>query len=113
MRELNAYEMNSVSGAYGDNMGANLVEGLVCSIGGAVLGAWTLATLGGRGASSADVIGIGGGITALVGMIGGAIVGAVAGAVYGPYVGWDAGLVMAQGLISDLIKGMPGSSTAA
>ncbi|MBE5683329.1 colicin V synthesis protein [Pantoea agglomerans] len=109
MRTLNSNEFNSVSGAYGENLLANVAEGIACSIGGAVLGSWTLAILGGRGASSADVIGIGGGITALVGMIGGAIAGAAAGAVYGPYVGWDAGLVVAQDLIGDLMKGLPGA----
>lgn len=110
MRELNAYEMNAVSGAYGDNMAANLVEGLFCSIGGAVLGAWTLATLGGRGATSADLIGIGGGLTALIGMVGGAFVGAIAGAIYGPYIGWEEGLVRAQEVIGNLMQGMPGAS---
>jgi len=109
MRILVSDELNVVSGAYGDNLLANVAEGVVCSIGGAVIGSWTLAILGGRGASSADIIGIGGGITALVGMIGGAITGAVAGAVYGPYVGWDDGLVMAQDLLGDLMKGLPGA----
>jgi len=109
MRELNAFEVSSVSGAYGDNFLANIAEGAVCAIGGAVIGAWTLAILGGRGASSSDVIGIGGGPTSLVGMIGGAIAGAVAGAVYGTYVGYEAGLVMAQDLLTDIMKGMPGA----
>ena len=113
MRELNNYEMNAVSGAYGNNIAANLIEGMACSVGGAVVGAWTLAILGGRGATSTDIIGIGGGLTALAGMIGGAMAGTVAGAIYGPYVGWNEGLVMAQGLIRDLMKGKPGSSTAA
>lgn len=109
MRELTIFEMNSVSGAYGDNILANIAEGAVCSIGGAVLGAWTFAILGGRGAGSSDVIGIGGGITALVGMIGGTVTGAIAGAIYGPYIGYDNGLVMAQDLLGDLMKGLPGA----
>ncbi|MXP50297.1 hypothetical protein FD733_16050 [Pantoea sp. Eser] len=50
-----------ISGAYGDNFMANIAEGAVCAIGGAVIGAWTLAILGGRGAISSDLIGIGGG----------------------------------------------------
>jgi len=108
MRELNAFEVSSVSGAYGDNFLANIAEGAVCAIGGAVIGAWTLAILGGRGASSSDVIGIGGGLTSLFGMVGGAVAGALAGAVYGPYIGYEAGLVMAQGLLTDLMKGLPG-----
>ncbi|MEZ3501496.1 hypothetical protein [Pantoea sp. KPR_PJ] len=111
MRLLTGAELQSVSGAYSDNLLANVAEGIACSIGGAVIGSWTLATLGGLGANSADVIGIGGGITALIGMIGGAIGGAIAGAIYGPYVGWEEGLVMAQSLLGDLMQGMPGKST--
>ncbi|MEL7698280.1 MULTISPECIES: hypothetical protein [Pantoea] len=108
MRELKAFEVNAVSGAYGDNVLANIAEGAVCAIGGAVVGAWTLAILGGRGANSSDLIGIGGGLTSLVGMIGGAIAGAVAGAVYGPFIGYEEGLVMVKGLLTDLMKGLPG-----
>jgi len=61
MRELKFNEVVNVSGAYSDNNVANVIEGIVCSIGGAVIGSWTLATLGGRGASGGDLIGIGGG----------------------------------------------------
>ncbi|MHA6313125.1 MULTISPECIES: hypothetical protein [Pantoea] len=109
MRQLKDSELKSVSGAYSDNILANIAEGTVCAIGGAVLGAWTMAILGGRGASSKDVIGIGGGITAVIGMFGGALTGAVAGAFYGPYIGYDAGLVMAEGLLLDIMKGLPGA----
>ncbi|RPD97632.1 colicin V synthesis protein [Candidatus Pantoea deserta] len=87
---------------------ANIGEAIGCAILGAVGGSWTVAILGGRGSHNWDLIGIGGGITALVGMIGGAVVGAVAGAVYTPYLGWDATLALGETLIVDVMKGLPG-----
>ncbi|GLR08809.1 hypothetical protein GCM10007905_15280 [Mixta theicola] len=45
MRELKNNEILSVTGAYTNNIVANFVEGITCSI-----GSWSLATLGGRGA---------------------------------------------------------------
>jgi hypothetical protein len=108
MRKLKFDEVANVSGAYSDNFLTNIVEGVVCSVGGAVIGSWTLATLGGRGASGADLVGIGGGFTALIGMLGGAVLGAAAGAVAGPFVGYDRGLVVAEDMIRNLMQGLPG-----
>ncbi|ELH8609783.1 TPA: hypothetical protein ONC18_004162 [Enterobacter kobei] len=107
MRVLNPVEVNSVAGAYSSNILANIVEVAACSIGGAVVGSWTLATLGGRSAAKNDLVGIGGGLTALIGMIGGAIAGTAVGAVVAPYYGWDNGLEIAKGLIGDLMQGKP------
>lgn len=109
MRELTVHEVNGVSGAYGNNIIINIVEGATCSIMGGVVGSWVMATLGGRGAFSGDLVGIGGGLTALIGMIGGAAVGAVAGAVIGPYAGYNNSLEIGKDLLRDLMKGMPGS----
>lgn len=109
MRELNCNEVVKVSGGYGDNALFNLIEAAVCSVGGAVLGSWTLAIMGGRGASSSDVIGIGGGFTALIGMIGGALLGAAVGAIGGPYAGYENGKVIAAELLLDVMRGKPGS----
>lgn len=77
---------------------------MVCSIGGAVIGCWTLATAGGRGASQSDIIGIGGGFTALIGMVGGAAIGAIS----GPFVGYKPGLVIVEGMLNNLMMGKPG-----
>lgn len=108
MRELNVREVSAVSGAYGDNAVANIMEGIYCSVGAAIIGSWTLAIAGGRGAFSGDVIGIGGGLTALAGMVGGAALGAVAGAIAGPFIGYEKGLVMAEEMLRDLMRGKPG-----
>lgn len=107
MRTLTVNEVNRVSGAYSDNILSNIVEGIACAIGGSVLGSWTLATIGGRAAYSGDLVGIGGGLTALTGMIGGALLGIVMGAVVGPTYGWDAGLEEAKTLVGNLMQGLP------
>lgn len=109
MRELNNFEVRSVSGAYSDNILANIVEGVQCALGGAVVGSWAFAIIGGRGSRNWDLIGIGGGITALVGMIGGAVLGAVAGAVYAPYLGWEQTMNVGEGIIGNIMQGLPGS----
>lgn len=110
MRELNAGEICCVAGAYGDNIGANIGEGVICLLGGAVLVSWLLAIQGGSAAFKHDLVGIGGGLTALAGMVGGAFLGAAAGAVIGPFIGYDRGLKIASDMIYGLMKGMPGKS---
>jgi hypothetical protein len=112
MRDLTTQEVMAVAGAYGDNGIQNIIEAVVCSVGGAVVGAWTLAIAGGSSAFKGDLVGIGGGLTALVGMFGGAAIGAVAGAVIGPFYGYNNGLDFAAGLLQDLMRGELGSSKA-
>ena len=109
MRELNNNELACITGAYGNNIVVNIGEALVCSIGGAILGGWSIAILGGRGGSRKDLIGIGGGFTQLIGMLGGTVLGAIAGAVAGPFVGYKPGLIVAEDIINNLMEGRPGS----
>ncbi|MGB9094873.1 hypothetical protein [Erwinia sp.] len=56
----------------------------------------------------AALIGIGGGFTALIGMVGGAAIGAVLGAISGPFVGYKPGLVIVEGMLNNLMIGKPG-----
>lgn len=59
--------------------------------------------------SRKDLIGIEGGFTQLIGMLGGTVLGAIAGAVAGPFVGYQPGLIVAEDIINNLMEGRPGS----
>ncbi|MFD1800692.1 Blp family class II bacteriocin [Mixta tenebrionis] len=110
MRELNHNELVSVSGGYGANMLANIGEFAICAVGGAVVGAWTLAIWGDwGGASRYDLIGIGGGITGFLGALAGAAVGIVLGAIKGTAMGYERGLAYAEELMLNMIHGKPGN----
>lgn len=107
MKELNANQLDMVAGGYTGDIGSDLLEGIGCSIGGAIIGSWLFAITGGRAAARQDLVGIGGGLTALAGMLGGAVVGAVAGAVVAPFYGWETGLVKAKEILTGLMQGLP------
>lgn len=105
MKELTTYEMDMVSGSYGNGFFNDVGEAVTSSILGGITLGLTGAIIGGKnGGNGGGVLGIGS-IGQLVGMIGGGMIGAVGGAIGAPMVGFDNTWKYAQEFMKGVIGG--------
>jgi hypothetical protein len=104
MRDLTIYEVEQVSGGYGNGFMADLIEAATSSVLGATVAGAFGAIIGGKNGGTGGGWGFGS-LGQLVGMIGGGLIGMAAGAVGAPIVGMANTWNLAQGAIIGFING--------
>ncbi|CAI1613883.1 hypothetical protein [Serratia proteamaculans] len=104
MRDLTIYEVEQVSGGYGNGFWSDLTEAVGSSVLGATVAGAFGAIIGGKNGGTGGGWGFGS-LGQLVGMIGGGMIGMAAGAVGAPIVGMATTWNLAQGAIIGYING--------
>lgn len=104
MRDLTIYEVEQVSGGYGNGFFADLTEAVTSSVIGAIGAGWAGAVIGGKNGGTGGGWGFGA-LGQLVGMIGGGLIGMAGGAVGAPLLGLNTTMSMAMAAFGNFING--------
>ncbi|TFZ50983.1 colicin V synthesis protein [Serratia proteamaculans] len=104
MRELAIYEVEQVSGGYGNGIFADLAEAVTSSVIGAIGAGWVGAYIGGTQGGTGGGWGFGA-LGQLVGMLGAGAIGMIGGAVGAPILGINTTLSIAMSAFSNYLNG--------